>query len=257
MRKIFNLNRFGRLFYKHTTEHYKSYLMSLIVLLGILLLGGGFLVYMADIPIDEEFQTVLFMVILLLSGTIFTSTVFADLGDKKKAIAWLTLPATHIEKYMVAWVYTVLVFLVVYTISFYGILMVAINMKHFTGHTTRLFNVFRKPVYLICLLYAFLHGVAFWGAVFFKRLHFIKTAFIFFIFLAIIIFFNKIMLGTLLGRAVEAAPPFGNLRLVENGSLTDINISQNQQNGFVLTLLTVLALIFWVAAFYRLKEKQV
>jgi len=257
MNKIFNLNRFGRLFYKHTTEHYKGYLMSIIVLLGILVLGGSFLIYMVEIPIDEEFQVVLFMSMLLLVGTIFTSTVFADLGDKKKAIAWLTLPATHFEKYMVAWIYTVLVFLLMYTISFYGVLLVAIHLKHFPGHYPRLFNVFQKPVAEIYLVYAFLHGISFWGAICFKRLHFIKTAFIFFISFGMLVFINKILLGALLGRVVEAAPPFGSPRLYDNGIFTDINISKQQQNGFMVGLLVVLAVIFWVAAFYRLKEKQV
>src|ERR1700748_3583700 len=98
MNNIFNLNRFGRLFIKHTAEHYKNYLMSLIVLIGILVLSGSFLVYMIKIPIDKGFQTAMFMATLVLAGSFFTSTVFADLGDKKKAIGVLTLPASHFEK---------------------------------------------------------------------------------------------------------------------------------------------------------------
>ena len=95
MKKTFSMNRFGRLFKKHTNEHYRNYLMSLAVLVGVMILGGSFLVYMVDVQLDKNLQTFLFFTILLLAGTIFTSSVFADLGDRRKAIVWLTLSASH------------------------------------------------------------------------------------------------------------------------------------------------------------------
>src|SRR6185437_9488020 len=115
----FNMNRFGRLFVKHTAEHYKGYLMSLAVLIGVLVLGGCFLVYMVEARLDKGLQSAFYMMMLFLAGTIFTSTVLNDLGDRKKATAWLTLPASHFEKYLVAWVYSLLILLVIYTAAFY------------------------------------------------------------------------------------------------------------------------------------------
>jgi hypothetical protein len=256
MKEIFNAKRFGKLFYKHTTEHYKSYLMSLVVLLGIMVLGGGFLVYMVNVPVDEGFQAFLFMSMLLLSGTIFTSTVFADLGDKKKAIAWLTLPATHFEKYMVAWIYSAVIFLGVYTASFYAVILVVINLQHYPGHYPQVFNLLEGEVAEVYLLYFFLHGIALWGAIFFTRMHFVKTAFAFLICFAALVMFNKIFLGQLLGRVVEAAPPFGSARIYEGADYNDIGIAAKQQNTYMVGVLLLLALLFWAAAFFRLKEKQ-
>jgi hypothetical protein len=109
----------------------------------------------------------------------------------------------------------------------------------------------------MALTYAFLHSIAFFGAVFFERLHFIKTAFVFFVSLTLLIILNKMIQGALLGRAVEAAPPFGYLRFSENGQVTDINISRDQQDHFMVYLFTALTLIFWIAAYFRVKEKQV
>ena len=257
MNKIFNAKRFGRLFFKHTTEHYKSYLMSLCVLIGVMLLGGSFLVYMVGVPLDKSVQTVFFLMILLLAGTIFTSTIFSDLGDKKKAIAWLMLPASHLEKFLVGWMYSFVIFLALYIGSFYISDLFALNIKHFEGHPAELFNVFEKQFLQMYLLYAFLNGVAICGAVYFEKLHFVKTALVFFISLAGLIFINKILLGIMLGREVEAAPPFGNLRFSENGHLIDIIVSSKQQDNYLALLLLVLAFIFWTAAYYRLKEKQV
>ncbi len=42
MNKTFNISRFSRLFYKHTVEHYKSYLMALTALFGVMVLEWGF-----------------------------------------------------------------------------------------------------------------------------------------------------------------------------------------------------------------------
>jgi hypothetical protein len=258
MNDIFNLKRFGRVFIKHTAEHYKSYLMSLTVLLGVMLLGGGFITYL--IPggfMDKEMQSVLFMSVILLAGTIFTSTIFADMGDNKKAMASLTLPASHFEKYLVAWLYSVVIFLVVFTGSFYLILLLLVNLKHFWGQTPPLFNVFDDqrggPVFL---LFALLQSIAFYGAICFKKLHFIKTAFAFFIGIAILIVTNLAILTLLLRRSVLPTMPFGMLRFIEKGQEKAINLGRHQ-GEFATWLVEVLVIIFWAAAYYRLKEKQV
>jgi hypothetical protein len=107
----------------------------------------------------------------------------------------------------------------------------------------------------MCVVYAFLHSVALYGAVFFERLHFIKTAFVFFISLALLVIINKMMLGALLGRAVESTPPFGNVRF--SGSDQEVRLVENLQGPYMIYLVMVLALIFWIAAYWRLKEKQV
>ncbi len=256
MNNIFNWNRFRMLFIKHTVEHFKSYLMSLTVLIGIMVLGGSFLIYMIDIPIDKGFQTAMFIFILLLSGTFFTSTVFADIGDRKKAIASLTLPASHFEKYLVAWLYSFALFIVVFTSVFLIVVFIAINVQHLPGHQPELIDVFDGHILYIYVAYAFLHSVAFCGAIFFDKLHFIKTAFAFFIFLTILIIVNKIMLDTLLGKNVEVNIPFGSLQFTDHGQIENINISRAPET-YIVYLAVVLSFVFWIAAYYRLKEKQV
>lgn len=258
MNNIFNLNRFNRLFIKHTAEHYKSYLMSLTVLIGVLVLGGSFLVYFIPVPIDINLQTGLFVVILLLAGTIFTSTVFVDLGDKKKAVAALILPASHFEKYLVAWIYSFVIFLVIYTVSFYLIVLLLVNIKNFPNHPPEIFNVFERRFLQVYLLFAFLHAIALLGAVFFEKLQFIKTAFVFFISVAVLILFNKILLRLLIGREVATTAPFSDLKFLDKERAVEVNINITSQfDSYLSFLIMVLALLLWVASYYRLKEKQV
>jgi hypothetical protein len=256
MNKTFSINRFGRLFKKHTKEHYRNYLMSVAVLVGVMMLGGGFLVYMADVQLDKNLQTFFFFTIMLLAGTIFASTVFADLGERKKAIAWLVLPASHFEKYLVAWIYSFFLFILIYALIFYLALFTALNIQHVHTHRMVILNIFEKQILPLFLVFAFLHAVAFFGAVYFEKLHFIKTAFAFFIIVAVLIVLNKGLLSVFIGRPVDASPPFNNMRFAEGGQMVDIKI-EKQNTPYILYLFIILTFIFWVAAYFRLKEKQV
>src|SRR5450755_2181657 len=123
MNKILNPTRFWRLFTKHTAENYSTYLMSMSVLAGVMLLGGAFIIFLIPGPMDAGFQSVVFIILMLISGTIFSSTVFSELGDKRKAVPALTLPATQLEKFLVGWVYAYPIFVLVYTGIFYLVLM--------------------------------------------------------------------------------------------------------------------------------------
>jgi hypothetical protein len=257
MNNTFNLSRFGRLFIKHTAEHYKSYLMSLIVLAGVIFLGGSFLVYIIPGPIDTGVQSTAFVGILLLAGTIFTSTIFADYGDKNKAMAALILPASTLEKYLVAWLYSFAIFLVVYIGTFFLLVSLLLHMKHYPGQTVEVFSLADNHIGLpMFLLFALLQSVAFYGSIFFKKLHFIKGAFAFFISLAILIIVNKVFQSILIGRDVLPSPPFSNMRIMENERQVLVSLS-DQQAPYILLLCFILALSFWIAAYFRLKEKQV
>jgi hypothetical protein len=256
MNKVFNINRFARLFIKHTAEHYKSYLMSLIVLIGVMVLGGSFLVYMIPGSMDMGMQSALFGSILLLAGTIFTSTIFSDYGEKKKSIAAFSLPATHFEKYFLAWLYSFALFLLIYTGSFYLILIFLLHLKPVPGHPVEIYNVFNNQLgYLMIILFALLHSIAFYGAIFYSKLHFIKTAFVFFLCFAGLILINKIFLGLLLQQEVRPSMPFGNIRLVDSNKEIIIQLRQPDHDP-VLWIMIAITLLFWIATYFRLKEKQ-
>ena len=112
-------------------------------------------------------------------------------------------------------------------------------------------------ILLMYLVYAFLHAIAFFGAVYFEKLHFIKTAFIFFIIMGVLIVMNKGILSALLGRTVDASPPFGNLHFANSGQTVDIQLGKQHNNPYLIYLIIVLTFIFWTASYFRLKEKQV
>jgi hypothetical protein len=254
MRDIFNINRFIMLFKKHTIEHYKSYAMSLLVLMGVLLLGIGYISYMQDGPIEVPIQIAGFGITLLLSGTIFTSTIFADMGEKSGAIASLTLPASQLEKFLVAWIYTYIIFQLVFTGAFYLIMMLFLNVRHAGSPHNLLFNLFDPNLKVAFVVFTVLHSIAFYGAIFFKKLNFIKTGFVFFLTLVIIVIANKVFVELLVGRDIIRAIPFAQLVYMDNKTLSFVGHPFVPGTAYALI---GLAVILWVAAYYRLKEKQV
>jgi hypothetical protein len=255
MSNLFNVKRFGRLFLKHGTEHYKAYLMSLLVLVGVMMLGGCFLVYMIEAPMDTALQTVMFGSIYFLAGTMFTSTIFADFGDQKKAVSSLTLPASNFEKFLVGWLFSLVLFSLVYTATFYLILLILINLQHIPNAPHRIIDVLAGQYVMIFVIFALLHAITIFGAIFFKKLHFIKTAFCFFISVAMATLLNTIFLQLLLGHRIRPAIPFGFVVVIED-NVAPIEGS-NLSGMMIMWMIIIIALIFWVAAYYRLKEKQV
>jgi len=256
MDSIFNTKRFGMLFIKHTTEHYKAYLMSWAVLVGVMALGGGFLVYMIEAPIETGMQTAMFGSIFFLAGTMFTSTIFADYGDNKKAANLLMLPATTFEKFLVGWLFSYLIFALVFTGTFYAILVILLSVQHIPNFHHEVINVFEGQLVMVFVLFSLLHSISIFGSIFFKKLHFIKTAFCFFISIGAATLANTAFLQMLLGRRLRSAVPFANVDFEVDGRYNRI-IAGHATDMQVMCLILLIAVVFWVTTYYKLKEKQV
>jgi hypothetical protein len=186
MNELFSLRRFARLFVKHTAEHYRVYLMSVGVLAGVLILGGFFLFIVAPDTPGVNFQTGSYVILMFVAGGIFASTVFTDYGEKNRAIPALTLPATAFEKFLVGWLYSYPIFLVVYTAVFsLGVLALA-SMRHWSaGQQFVFFSIRQQEMRIFWVLFTEIHSIALFGAIFFRKLQFIKTGFSFFVSLVV------------------------------------------------------------------------
>ncbi len=243
---------------KHTAEHYKYYLMATAVLIGFVALIMGFVMYAMSGPFSLQGQSVMFSLVMIIAGTIFTSTVFADLGDKKKAIATLTLPASHLEKYLVGWVYSFLIFQVVYSACFYLVLYSVLPLDDWGTQEPEYLPLFSgdydKLVFL--MLFLFLHAVSFWGSIFFAKWHFIKTAFLFFVIAGVLMFLNKLFMEQLLGVELENASPFSNLGIMEGEQYYKV-LYPEEKEGWLAIVPLGLGLLLWATAYFRLKEKDI
>lgn len=253
MNQIFSLKRFAMLFKKHTVENLKGYGMMLIVFLGILIISTIITNYHSD----EPHQTVPYMMYLVAAGTIFTSTVFMDLGEKRRAIATLTLPATTLEKFLVGWLYSYVIFQIIYTALYYGVTIAAIDLGTWR-RDVKLFNIFdpETKIYYIFIAYTALHSIALFGAIAFKKMHFIKTAFVVFLIGAPVWLINNRILGAMIHQDIHGNPPLFGASFRD--SKNDYhNLELPHFTGWVIVLYLSLSVMVWVAAYFKLKEKQV
>jgi len=259
MKNLFSPARFGRLFRKHTAEHGKAYLLSIGVLLGVLALFIGGNAYAQDAPIVPGQQAAYFGFFLIVGGLLFTSTVFANFGDKKQAISALMLPASHFEKYLVGWLYSFVLFTLTFVGCFYLVDGLVVHLDNWHGKPVQLLNLFSEEpkVYPIFFAYAFLHAVAIWGALFFEKLQLVKTAFVFFLTIVVVALLNYQFVKLLIEHVSGAMlAPFAavDLAIGKENYLLSLPDEQHQLLGLVPM---VIGLLFWATAYLRVKEKEI
>lgn len=257
MNNTFNFQRFALLFKKHTAENYKLYLMSTGVLAGILLLILGFAAYGNSRPLTADEQAITFMNVFFLAGTIFTSSIFASLGDKKKAVPVLTLPVSHFEKYLVAWIYSLVIFQLVFLICFYAITDLMISVKNTNSIIeSELINVFDKnqKIWMVFPAFIFMHSICFLGAVFFEKMHFIKTAAVFFIAMFILFLVNKPLGGLIVSQEISQAIPFASMHIDGIPQRIEATTSGSLITG---TMMGIIVVLLWISAYFKLKEKEI
>jgi hypothetical protein len=250
MNQFFSLPRFGRLLRKHATENLARYALGAAVLLGGMLVVMGFLSYLSG-GISHTGQGVLFILLLMGAGSFFTSTVLGQFGSGSRAALALTLPASQFEKYLVAWVVSLPVFLVVFLADFYLADWLVLSLS---PSADTLLNVFgdTEAVATVGLVFLVLHGVALYGSIFFRQYQFVKTAFVFFLAATVLIFINYQVMKGVVGPEFRMAMPLGSVNLLNGPS---VNLPDEQARPILLPLLALLPLL-WLAAYARLTEKQ-
>jgi hypothetical protein len=256
MNQYFNLTRFGRLLRKHTAEHFTSYAMSTAVLVGGVLVVLGILTYLTRRPLQHELQTILFIFGLLGAGSVFTASIFAEVSNPRAAASTLLLPASHLEKYLVAWLYSLPVFLVVYTTVFMGVNVAILRLAN-QGYPYEIYDFSRDAREWVSplLSYALLHSITLWGAIYFRRLHVIKTAFLVFGSALVLILVNRQFMMALLPDSRPIAP-FGDVWVGRGEQEGLLSLPDNQWQLVMVLLSLALAALLWAATYARLTEKQ-
>ena len=99
---------------------------------------------------------------------------------------------------MVGWLFSYVIFQVLFIAAFYAVVTVLLSTHAGHGPDFEPVNILDGNTFLTVFLssYAMLHAVALWGALFFEKLHFIKTAFSLFILMALLAMANKPVMAT-------------------------------------------------------------
>jgi len=294
MNQTFDTGRWWLLVGKHWSENRKKYTLSLVAMAGLLLLWFSVILVSDRRSLITEIQINTYYFGLFVVGCLYASMLFADLGSKTRGLNYLVVPASHLEKLFAALFYSVIVFFVCYTAIFYSvdIIMVKIGNSLMYSHWLKthtpgdvfvpqeVFNVFTSPelrrgepgfIYYLLLFYFVLQSVFVLGSVYFAKFSFIKTVISALLVALVITFLTAKLIVPILPpgnyhNGINSYEVYtvkntasGDGVMIYSDSTTDKLVSLPEWVNTVLLFLLKYAFapLFWLATYYRLKEKEI
>lgn len=267
MSSTFSFSRLGKLITKQLFENSRLYIFSVLALFGLLALVFAFWIGAAGGPDYREEETyIIFFFGLFIAGTVFTSMSFNMLGSKDKGIYWLSVPATHLEKLICTIFFTTVLFTIAYCLVFYivksiGIVFLTETIKKYPNNSYREItdyeHGFGAAIKYFIYGYFAVQSLYLLGSVYFSRYSFIITtvagAFLIFVFGYYIKSINDSMLGSL-NWNLTSVRKFD--KTVKDGYML-YSVSPTVVNIFKYAIQFVWAPLFWIATWFRLKEKEI
>ncbi|SFD19756.1 hypothetical protein SAMN05518672_101997 [Chitinophaga sp. CF118] len=275
---ILSAGRFGAYLKKHLVDNYRFYLMSIVVVTGLLLLLLIF-VGITDTHFSHYGDLVPFYLIgLYVSGLIFTSMSFNELGNKPHGIDYLLLPASHLEKFLTTLLITTIGFLLVYHLAFFlaaKVLDTIIGIRtgaHMENDLTRHFNSDEwKWSYIVWFI---AQSVFFLGAIYFHKYSLIKTAFFFIVFVLALYLIHAVFAQIFFHKYMDdwrTHIPFVGVNIeLEQQKHYTVMVSGNIYHNHVMLMLPekvrdvllfmvkyMVAPILWTVAYFRLRDKEI
>jgi len=274
----FSIRRFGRLLLRELAHSYRGLLIAMAAVAGGVIVVsaiGALAMSAGGAPVgtvrgDGYFG--FYQNLLFLGGFIITSLAFREVWQAGSGIAYLTLPGSLFEKFVVKLLLTsvgfaagTLVFVSAVAAASEGLDRLLFGVGH------GFFNPFTPAVLQAVVRYVVLQSFFLLGSIWFRKLAFVKTALWIVLFGIALAIVSTIALRIGLASHFAAAPgSFGGLRL--GGWAFDLNGTGLQElfkpgaRGYrgamafktaAEALVIALAPASWVAAYFRLGEAEV
>lgn len=192
----FSIHRIWLLFYKQWAENRQLYILGLLAIAG--LMAAVIVFNMVDHQgLEERTQENIVLAGLMLSSSIFTTTILSQFNDKIKGIQALTLPASTVEKLAVALVYSLIIFPACFLVFVYPILSTAhyIDAEIIGRPNTLYVPKWNENLLVIFLTFLLLQGLALLCSVLFKRYVFIKATI-----LTVSLFFGVLIINPIIAK---------------------------------------------------------
>ena len=222
----------------------------------ILFLSAGFWLNVTEFE-NEAVPGGMYFIFLIAGGTVLTSIIFRDLHKQKNGLVFLSLPASHAEKYFCRFFLSTFGYVFVLTLVF--LLLQWVARQYSDINATSLLK-FLPSKYLY--LYFILHALFFYGSVRFKSMALMKTllssAIIYIVSYAIIRFVITLI--------------FYNVAYIDDFEIMVRSFLTNPWDGgwyffsmvfyprpfLILPIMCLpLPLILWPAAYFRLRESEI
>lgn len=245
--EYFSIDRFCLLVKISVMQGYRS-LLTISSAIGLVIVLSGLLFSQSGVGFYNQW----FGLLLLGWGLILSSRAFHTLHDKTRNEAYLLIPASSIEKVLVALLITSLGF-ILFLLTFISFMSVTVELLRFVlkQPSSVIFNPMDEGVWRFIGIYISAQAFFFLGAVWFRSFHIAKTilsigvvAFVLFVFSALVI---KIFFASYFADGVDTGEAFYALWNISEGRLL-----------FLHNMLDVLLpLACWFIAWLRFREVQV
>ena len=182
------------------------------------------------------------LTLIFICGFTFTSMFFSEFRNTPKAIFYLTLPVSNIERLFVAWFLTSPILVLVSSIILYGINVLGIIIA--TGNYVNIQPFLNAEYFHSILKYMLIQPIFLFGSVVFKKNNFLKTV------LTIIITFLFLTLYSMLNARIF---------LGAIGTQTfQINLGLNTSIGNSIFSYSwmLLSPFFLIVTYFKIKEKE-
>lgn len=267
MSSTFSFTRLGKLITKQLFENARLYTFAVLALFALLALVFTFWIAGGGARYNEAETYVIFLFGLFIAGSVFASMSFNMLSSKDKGIYWLGVPATHLEKLICTIFFSTIVFTIAYCLCFYivksiGISFLSEYIKKYPGRSYTEMKDFEHGfgAAIKYFIYGYFAVQSFYllGSVYFPRYSFIITtvagAFIIFIFVYYINRIHENILFT--GSNWDLVSVRKSDASVKDGYFL-YSISPVLSNIIRYLMQFAWAPLFWMVAWFRLKEKEI
>jgi hypothetical protein len=212
--------------------------------------------------IDPQFHLKCYRLILYIGGIIVTSHIFKGLHDEVKGSAWLILPASTLEKFVSRLILLILFYPL-------GIILLVFLVSHISGYFNVLligashgtFNPFDKIVLCRTGDYIVIQSLFLFGTIYFKR-NPALTLLAIVGYLILLVFIARIFFMVIFSQYPDSFYDFFNMG--EWVGWVSWIFEHEQEIAykiiywvFVIYYWCFIAPIFWLAGYFRLKEKEV
>jgi len=270
MNQTFDIHRFALMLRFDAAEKGKNYLMMAGVLVFCLL---AMLLPITMTNEYSEFRRILhFMalfMIALFGSSLYTSNALSQYSSPDTGIASLMIPASRVEKFLSSLLLN-LAFVLPFLLLFWQLHYRTVD------HANTLLPPGANPYQYIpkdfadytIYAYILIHAVVFCGSVYFKKFAYIKTAAIGIAFVAVLSYFNYILSMQFASRpSMLTVYPLTGWKTwfnVEDGmsrprymaGFYHITLSEPMLHA-VQAFTVAVAVMIWLAAYYRLKEREI
>ena len=190
--------------------------------------------------------------IVILGGFVFSSLIFNELQSREKAIFFLSLPATSLDKLAAGWlisspIFVVLIFVLLMVVN----LLTGTLLSLFPGKEFIFVDPFFPPLLNSLGAYMVLQTVFLLGAVYFKKNNFFKTILSLFLISMVISLWALLMVYFISGKTEIN---MGNIDFPEHWK----RFAENSLPSIAKTIFWgIIGPFFLFIAWLRLKEREV